>query len=207
MSVNMEMQLGELIQKIKNDGVMNAQQQSLKIVQEAEQKASAIVKAAQENAQKIEETAKEKAAQDEARSREALVQASRDLLLNLGSKITALFDATLGNAVATTMSGDGLQGVIVSVLSGMAKKKDYVIELSVADAKKLGDGLAAVVGKAIEGGSIEIRPTKMVSAGFRIQEKNGAAMYDFSSQTIADNLVAYVNPRLAEDIKKAAGLK
>ena len=201
----MEMQLGELIQKIKEDGVVSAQQQSARIIQEAEQRARALIKSAEERAQKIEEEAKIKADQDEARGREALVQASRDLLLNMTNKITSLFDASLGKAVARATDEKVLSALISSVLKGMDKKNDYVIELSPDDARKIGDALVASFGKEVKGG-LEIHPTKMVEAGFRIQEKEGKAFYDFSSKTIAENLAAYVNPKLAEDIKKAAGL-
>lgn len=201
----MEMQLGELIQKIKEDGVVGAQQQSARIIQEAEQRAQALIKTAEERAQKIEADAKAKAAQDEVRGREALVQASRDLLLNLTEKITALLDASLGKAVANATDDKALQGMISSVLSGMNKDNGYVIELSAADAQKMGQTLLSTFSKEVKGG-LEIQPTKMVDAGFRIQEKEGKAFYDFTAKTIAENLAAYVNPKLAEGIKTAAGL-
>lgn len=201
----MEMQLGELIQKIKEDGVVGAQQQSARIIQEAEQRAQSLIKSAEERAQKIEQDAKTKAAQDEARGREALVQASRDLLLNISGKITDLLDASLGKAVAEATDDKTLKAMISSVLAGMDKDNGYVIELSQVDADKMASALVSSFSKEVKGG-LEIRPTKMVDAGFRIQEKEGKAFYDFSAQTIAENLAAYVNPKLAEDIKKAAGL-
>jgi V/A-type H+-transporting ATPase subunit E len=201
----MEMQLDEFVQKIKKDGVVAAKQEAEHIIAKAREEAATLIKEAQEKAKYLEHQAQEQAHLSEQRGRTALVQASRDLLLNMSSKITALFDAALGTGVAQAMSAESLPNMIKGVLQGLSKDKNYAIELSPDMAQKIGDTLKSSLNKEL-GMGIDILPTKMVQAGFRIQEIDGKVSYDFSDKVIAQNLAAYVNPKLAEDIKKAAGL-
>jgi V/A-type H+-transporting ATPase subunit E len=51
---------------------------------------------------------------------------------------------------------------------------------------------------------LDVRPVSGIAAGFRIGEKGGAAYYDFSAESIGELLSAYLNPRLAEIMKRAA---
>ena len=58
------------------------------------------------------------------------------------------------------------------------------------------DKLAAQLKKGLE-----LKSDSSISGGFRISEKDGSAYYDFSSESVAEMLSAYLNPQLAEILK------
>ena len=45
---------------------------------------------------------------------------------------------------------------------------------------------------------VELKSDRKLGAGFRIAQKDGSAYYDFSSESVAELLSAYLNPALAE---------
>jgi V/A-type H+-transporting ATPase subunit E len=45
---------------------------------------------------------------------------------------------------------------------------------------------------------VVLKGERSVGAGFKIAAKDGSAYYDFSAESVADLLSAYLNPRLAE---------
>ena len=59
--------------------------------------------------------------------------------------------------------------------------------------------LAAELGKGLE-----LKSDRNLGAGFRIANRDGSAYYDFSAESVAELLSAYLNPRLAEILKSAA---
>lgn len=201
----MEVQLQELIDKIKSNGVQSAKDEGAKIVSAARAEAVAIVAKAKAEASELLQKAEETVARNDKSGREALQLAARDLLLNLNERITSLFNASMTATTASAMDKEHLSSLIKTVLSTLNSQNAFVISLSEKDAITFGEALKAELASLAKAG-IEIKPTRGIDAGFRIEEKNGAIAYDFSSNVIAENLSAYVNPKLAEDIKKAANL-
>jgi V/A-type H+/Na+-transporting ATPase subunit E len=201
----MEVQLQELITKIKNDGVKVGESEKSRIIAEAEKKASAIIKAAEQKAKELEESAKEQAILSENRSREALQLASRDLILNLSTKITALFDEILLKQSQGALDQKKVSQLVSNAISHLGTDGKYEITLSEADAAAFGEALKAELSNVAKAG-ITIKPSKGIDAGFKITNVDDAISYDFSNAVIAENLAAYVNPKLAEDIKKSVGL-
>ncbi len=201
----MEVQLQELIDKIKSNGVQSAKDEGAKIVSEAHAEAVAIVAKAKAEATDLLQKAEETVARNDKSGREALQLAARDLLLNLHGRITSLFNTAMHVATADAMGKEQLSSLIKTVLDTLNSQNAFVISLSEKDASAFGEALKGELASAVRGG-IEIKPTRSIDAGFRLEEKGGAISYDFSSNVIAENLSAYVNPKLAEDIKKAANL-
>ena len=48
---------------------------------------------------------------------------------------------------------------------------------------------------------LELRSDRNLAGGFRIAKKDGSAYYDFSADSVAEMLCAYLNPHLAEIMK------
>lgn len=200
----MDVQLQELIDKIKSQGVASAEKQAASIVEEAEKKAEAIVSQAEEKAKTIIDAAKLQEEQMLRSGKDALAQAGRDLILNVQAKLTSLFQAVIEEGVAGALSGEALQSAVTQVITAWsterAGKVDVLLpekEFAALEAglrKKLSDKLA-------EG--IEIKPTAQMSAGFRVSEKDGAAYFDFTPAEIAAALFPYLNPRLVETLQLA----
>ena len=78
----MDVQLQELIDKIKKDGVASAENASAAIIAEAEKKAAQIVADAEAKAENILKSAKTETERMEKSSKDAIAQAGRNLLIS-----------------------------------------------------------------------------------------------------------------------------
>ena len=86
----MDVKLENLIEKIKKDGIQEAQKKSQKIIQEAHAQAATIVEEAKKKAKDLlekQEQANKKRKQD---GEAGLQQAARDLILTVREKIVPL---------------------------------------------------------------------------------------------------------------------
>jgi len=77
------------------------------------------------------------------------------------------------------------------------------VVLSENDLKKIDDAFKAKLVSTLKGG-VEFKAIKNLDGGFRIAEKDGSAFYDFSAESVAAMLSAYLNPKLGEILKKSA---
>jgi V/A-type H+-transporting ATPase subunit E len=50
---------------------------------------------------------------------------------------------------------------------------------------------------------VELKSDRNLAAGFRIANRDGSAYYDFSAESVAELLSAYLNPHLAETLKES----
>jgi len=201
----MEAQLQELIDKIKKDGVENAEQEAEKIISEAKQQAESIITDAEKKAKDLIGKARKDIQQQELSSKEALVQAGRDVIIKLEKKITNVFDDVIKSSTAEAMKGKALEEIIVKMVSEWVKKEsaDVSILLSEGDFKSLESTLKSRLASAMKKG-VEIKVSEQLKTGFLISEKDGSAYYNFSSQGIAEVISEFVNPKLAEVIQQAA---
>ncbi len=204
----METQLKELIDKIKTEGVAEAEGQAKSITEKAEQEASAILGKAHAEAEKIVADAQAEAGRFQETGKEALKQAGRDLILNLNSSITRLFGTVVESRTKEALTEKVLQKIITDLIHAWQKKgqNDIQVLLSAADLKKLRTGLLKNLSDEMKKG-VELKPSPDIQAGFRIGQKDGAVYYDFTDKGIAENLVQYLNPKLAECLKAEKGKK
>jgi V/A-type H+-transporting ATPase subunit E len=200
----MEVQLQELIDKIKIEGVSVAKTESERIKKEAEIEAKNIIATAELKAKEVLATIKQEEELACSRQNAALIQAGRDLLLNVSNSLVSLFNVALGKALSENLQGN-LEGIIKNILSSLDSSKGYEIVLSEADCAKLADALKAKLATGFKNG-IEVNASRSVSAGFRIGEKDGAVFYDITNEALVQNLANYLNPKLAEEFKKAIDL-
>ena len=138
---------------MKIDGVKDAELKAADIVKNAEAKADEIVAKAKKEASRIIAGAKEEAVKSEQSGREALKQAGRDLVLNLQTKITDLFNIIIKKEVASAMDDKVLAETIVKLIGSwksgtenlqvLLSEKDYrnvenVLRTTIADQIKKG---------------------------------------------------------------------
>jgi V/A-type H+-transporting ATPase subunit E len=202
----MDVQLQELIESIKKEGVDSAQARAAEIVSEAEKSAQAILAAAAAESARQIESGKMQAAQFERMAREALSQAGRDLVLSLEKKIRQLFDSVVLASTREGLTTPVLEQAILSLVSAWSSKRSEELEvlLSPADLARLEKGLSARLGDLMKKGLL-LRPVSQIEAGFRIGEKNGAVYYDITAEGITQILTQYLNPKLGELLAKAVG--
>jgi len=204
----MDVQLKELIEKIKSEGVKSAEEQAASIIGEAEKKAENILSKAKTEAEQLHDQAEKDARQREQSGKEALAQAGRDLILNIQKKIENLFNGLLETETASAYNPSVLEETIVTLVKSWDKEHvaDIQVLLSRKDLDKLETPLRSKLAAEIKKG-FEVKSSPHVEAGFRVSEKNGGAYYNFSAQGIAELLSDFLNPKLSEIIKKSAELE
>ena len=200
----MDIQVQELITKIKRDGIESATAESAKIRQDAETEAKRIIDAAKREASKITEKAKQDAERSEKAGMAALGQASRNLLLVFRDEVQALLDRIVAEQVKDAYGEDALKKVIPEMLSSWSPKEHASLDvlLSAASLTKLKSFFETKLAKEMKKG-LELRSDAGLTAGFKIANKDGSAYYDFSAESVAEMLCAYLNPRLAETLRDA----
>ncbi len=202
----MDVQLQELIDKIKKDGVATAEAEAAKKIAEAEKKAESIVADAQAKASEIIKNAKAETERMEKASDEAIVQAGRNMLLSFKDSLVAELDKIVQTETAKAVTKDVLAKLIPETVKAWAKNSE-ASELSVLlgekDLKALEDALKGDLKAEISKG-LEIKLDKTLTAGFRIGVKNGAAFYDYSAESLAEMFGSYLNPKVAALMKEAA---
>jgi len=195
----MEVQLKELIDKIKNDGVKSAEEKAEKIIRDAEERAAAILKKAEADAAVVRNTAKADAEKAERSGNEALRQAGRDLVLTVKGEIEALFSKVLESRTASALDAELMADAVSQAVKNLSDieaadadvflPEDRMAELESAVKTALSDTMAS---------GLEIKPFKGLDAGFRVSRKDGSAFFDFSEREIAAMLGRYLNPRLTQ---------
>jgi V/A-type H+-transporting ATPase subunit E len=202
----MDVQVQSLIDKIKKDGIATAEEKAAAIITEAEQKAHNIVAEAEEKAAGIVKTAKAETERMEKSSVDAIKQAGRNLLLSFRDSINAELASIVSLETVASYSPELLKTLIPETVKAWAKKpdaEDIAVLLSEKDLAALESGFRAAL-KAELGKGLDLKSDASLSSGFRIGSKDGAAYYDFSSESVADLFAAYLNPRVAAIMKAAA---
>ena len=200
----MDIQLNELIEKIKKDGIESAQAGASKLMAEAEAEAKKLIESARREAASIVANGKTDAERSEKAGMAAVEQASRNLILAFKGEIQGLLDKLVGEAVNSSYSADVIKGILPDLIKSWAVKDtdSLSVILSEGDLKKLDDSFKAQLASTLKGG-VELKIGKSLDSGFHIAEKDGSAFYDFSAEAVARMLSAYLNPRLADVIKTA----
>ena len=202
----MDVQLQELIDKIKKDGVTAAEKEAAKIIADAGKKAEGIIKDAEAQAEQIKKDAKAETARMQKASDEAIVQAGRNMLLSFKDSLVQELDGLIQAETAKSLSKDTLKKLVPETVKLWAKNADaseLSVLLSDKDLKALESSLTTALKSEIKKG-LEIKPDKTLTAGFRIGVKNGAAFYDYSAESLAEMFAAYLNPKVAGLMKVAA---
>ena len=202
----MDVQLQELIDKIKKDGVTAAEAKAAEIIESANKKAESIISAAQEKSSEIIKKSKAETERMEKASEEAITQAGRNMLLSFKDSLIKELDSLILSETAAAESKTVLEKLVPETVKAWAKNAE-ASELSVLlnekDLKELEKSLTSSLKAEISKG-LEIKPDKTLSAGFRIGVKNGAAFYDYSADSLAEMFAAYLNPKVAALLKNAA---
>ncbi len=198
----MDVQLQELIDKIKKDGIESASEEANKMKSQAEAEAKRIVEAAQKEAASIVERGKSDADRFEKASIAAVEQASRNLVLAFKDEIQALLNKIVVQSVSGAINDDVLKAAIPDILKNWVYKGSdkLAILLPEGDLKKLESYFKDKLAAELKNGT-ELKSDKNLGSGFRIAAKDGSAYYDFSAESVAELLSAYLNPRLQEILK------
>jgi V/A-type H+-transporting ATPase subunit E len=201
----MDIQLQELIDKIKKDGIEGAAAETVRLKSQAEGEAKHIVEAAQKEAEAIIAKGKADAERSEKAGVAALEQASRNLVLAFRAEIEALLNSIVARELVAAYSDDTLKAALPDILKAWAAKGGDSLDVMVSAAtlnnlsEWFNEKLVAELGKGVE-----LKSDRNLGAGFHIANKDGSAYYDFSAESVAELLSAYLNPKLAEILQESA---
>lgn len=201
----MEIQLQELIDQIKKDGVDAAETEARSIVESAEKQAEKIISDAQAKADKILLNAKNENERMVKSSEDAIRQAGRNLLISFRESVARELKAIAEKNVTGVYSSDALAQLIVKVVECWAAKpdaEDVAVILNSNDLKALEDALISSLKERLLNG-VTLKANDSFDGGFRIAVNNGAAYYDYSAEAVTEMLSNYLSPRVTELLKEA----
>jgi len=201
----MEVQLQELIEQIKKDGVETAEAEAKAIIEAAKADAEKIIADAQAQADRILAGAKTEIERMTKSSEDAVRQAGRNLLISFRESVTRELNAIVGENVAAVYSSDSFAKLIVSIVESWAKKpdaEDITVILNTQDLNKLEETLLAALKEKLLNG-VTLKANDNFDVGFRIAVNNGSAYYDYSAEAVVDMLSNYLNPKVTELLKEA----
>ena len=171
----MEIQIDDLVQSIKRDGIEQARKDADAIVAEARQQAAEIIAASKAEAEKNIDNANR-----EIESSKALIkQAERDAVLSVKKQLQAMLERIMADKVAKELSEASLAKLVIAAIGDDDPAK-YAVEIEEAKAS-----VKSSLAKQIEKG-LEIHPAKGV--GLKLCCKDGSGFYDFSDEQIASLL-------------------
>ena len=201
----MEIQLQDLIDQIKKDGVASAEAEAESIVEAAKAEAAKIISDAKEQAEKMVLNAKAENDRMVKSSEDAIRQAGRNLLISFRESVARELKAIVGGNVTAVYSSETFVQLIVKAVEGWAGKpdsEDITVLLNSADLKSLEESvLAELNAKMIKG--VTLKASDNFDGGFRVAVKDGGAYYDYSAEAVVDMLSNYLSPRVTALLKEA----
>lgn len=201
----MEIQLQELIDQIKKDGVEAAEAQAAAILETAKAEAEKIISDANAQADKIMADAKNENERIVKSGEDAIRQAGRNLLISFRESVAKELNAIIGENVSSVYSSGTLPQLIVKAVESWLSKSeatDISIILSGEDLVKLETALLAELkAKMLTG--VTLKANDNFDGGFRIAVNGDGAYYDYSKDAVTDMLSNYLSPKITALLKEA----
>lgn len=201
----MEIQLQELINQIKKDGVEAAETQAEAILDAAKAEADKIISAAKLEADKLIANAKAENEKTVRSGEDAIRQAGRNLLISFRESVSRELNAVAGDNVAAVYSSDALTELIVSAIEAWTARPeadDISVLLNSADLARFEEAiLAQLKAKMLNG--VTLKANDNFDGGFRIAVNNGAVYYDYSAESVTDMLSGYLGAKITALLKEA----
>ncbi len=201
----MEIQLQELIDQIKKDGVEAAENQAASILESANAEAEKIISDAKAEAERLILEAKTKNDRYVRVSEDAIRQAGRNLLLTFRASVTKELNAIVGGKVTEAYSSKALSELIMKVVENWTKDteaEDVSVLLGSKDMDSLEESLLAAMKEKMLTG-VTLKANDNFDGGFRIAVNNGQVYYDYSTEAVTEMLSAYLSPKVMTLMKEA----
>ena len=201
----MEIQLQDLIDQIKNDGVKAAESEAENIIASAKAEAEKIIADAKNEAEKIIADAKRENDRIVKSSEDAIRQAGRNLLISFRESVARELGVILAQNVSQVYSSDALAKLIVNAVESWAGKEDVdniSVILNSESLKALEDVILSLLKEKMLSG-VTLKANDNFDGGFRIAVNDGGAYYDYSADAVVDMLSNYLSPRVTSLLKEA----
>jgi len=201
----MEIQLKELIDQIKENGVKAAENEAESILEAAKAEAEKIISDAHAQSERILADAKSENERMVSSSEAAIRNAGRNLLISFRESVARELKAIIGENVAKVYSSDTMAQLVVKVVEGWAAKPEtdnIEVVLNSESLKSLENAvLAGLKERMLDG--VTLKANDNFDGGFRVSVNNGNAYYDYSTEAVVDMLSNYLSPRVTDLLKEA----
>ena len=201
----MEIQLQELIEQIKKDGVEAAETEAEAILTGAKAEAEKIIADAREKADKMLQNAKLENERMVKSSEDAIRQAGRNLLISFRESVSRELNVIVGETVTAAYSSEDFEKLVMAAVDNWSRKPDVddlSVILNTEDLEKMeGTMLAALKDRMMQG--VTLKANDNFDGGFRIAVNEGSAYYDYSAEAVVDMLSAYLSQKVTVLLKEA----
>lgn len=201
----MEIQLQELIEQIKKDGVASAEAEAEKIIAAAKAEAEKIVASAKAEASGIVRDAKAETERMTKSGEDAIRQAGRNLLISFRESVARELNAIIGENVSAVYASDALAQMIAEIVVAWADKpdaEDLAVIVNEETRERLENALLSALKEKLQKG-VTLKANDNFDGGFRIAVNGGSAYYDYSAEAVVEMLSNYLNPRVTALLKEA----
>lgn len=201
----MEIQIQELIDQIKKDGVSVAEKEAAAIINSANEQAQRIISSAQAQSEKIILDAKNDNERMIKSSEDAIRQAGRNLLLSFRESVLRELEVIINETVTGVYSSERLSEIIINVVETWADKPEtesIEVILNSETLTELEQNILAGIKARLTNG-VTLKANDNFNGGFRISVNNDCVYYDYSTEAVVDMLSSYLNPKVAELLKEA----
>ena len=199
----MAAELQSLLDKIQSEGVDKANQKARTIIENAEKTAADKISAAEKKCTDLRDKAQADAAVLHERAEQAVRQAARDVVIEVGQSIQQTLERVLLKDVDSKLSGDFLCSFLDTLVKAFAKDPNAAggMEVLVApdQAEKLAAYARAKLASTVSQG-LKISPDRHVTAGMRIMLADGRIEHDFTDEAIMTAMSRLMSPALTQMI-------
>jgi V/A-type H+/Na+-transporting ATPase subunit E len=206
----MSQQVQELINKIKSEGIQEADQKAKVIEDRAQHAAHDIIDDAKKKADHLLLEAQEDIKKMRESTHAALKQASRDMLLSLRKEIEKILQSIVAAEVSGALTPEHLSDLIGTIVKASAttQKVEGGIEvvLNPKDLKGLKQSFIAKLQKQVKQ-PIHFEASEDIGKGFTISFDKGKSCYDFSDAGLTEYLSTYLNPHVSALLKDSVSSK
>ena len=199
----MEMQLNNLIEKIKQDGVEQAKRTADDIIQQAERSRKSIIAEAKQQAESIIKEAENNADNLKDNADKAIGQAVRDAVLSLKQEVKKIFEDILTKDIQATLTEDFLEKLVIKFIDAWGKDKDAGLEIVLNPQDKDGLGnllISRLKHRLHKGITVKVNPN--INKGLYIGLEGSNVYYDFTDQAILEILKQYLRPFILKIIEQ-----
>ncbi len=201
----MEIQLQELIDQIKKEGLEASEAQAAAKIDEAKAEAERIISEAKAVADEIIKKAKEENERLLHTSEDSIRQAGRNLLISFRESIVRELNALLNDEVNSLYASENLAELIIRTVEALANNesgRDMTLLVNSSDITELEKCLVSKLKEKMLSG-VTLKADDSFSGGFRVGIEAESAYYDFSAESVTEMLSVYLNPKVTSLLKEA----
>lgn len=180
----MEMQINDLVSAIKKEGVLAAQEEAERIIDEAKKEAATIIAKAEDEATAILKKSENEINILKESAINTAEHAKRDAMLSFKKSVQTEFERLLEADIEKTVKSETLARLIIAAL-GDENPADYAAEVA-----EVTEGLQGELAEKIKEG-LEIKASPLVRVGFKLASKDGSGYFDLSDEELQRMLAPF----------------